>query len=474
LLTIADESSWVSPAQFALWTSGGRWLPASHLELLDQALVEALDAAAAGRLDGLAVSMPPQHGKSELCSKFLPAWFLGTHPDQRVILVGYEADFAASWGRKARVVLEEYGYLFGVAVSPCSSAARRWDIAGREGGMSAAGVGGPITGKGAHLLIIDDPIKNDEEARSASFRQKQWEWWQSVASTRLRPGGLVVLIQTRWHRDDLTGRILDQAAAAGRPWRQIRLTAIAEENDPLGRAPGEALWPEMYPLEKLEAIRATHTNYCWRAMYQQAPVTDGSTEWPDTYFGPGIWFEEWPATWRCRTVALDPSKGSDAKFGDYSAFVKLLVDAEGRYYVDADLARMNTQALVEQAVEIQRTFVPDGFAVEVNQFQQLLADELDRFAHSRRVWIPLVPIDNHVNKFVRIRRLTSLLAKGQIRFKARSIGAKLLVEQLREFPHGDHDDGPDALEMAVRVASDLMAAPDDKGPGWTTERAIAM
>lgn len=436
--------------------------------------MEAIDEAGHGRLDGLAVSMPPQHGKSELCSKYLPAWYLGTFPDRRVILVSYEADFAASWGRKARELLAEHGVDFGVSINSRSAAARRWDISGHEGGMSTAGVGGPITGKGAHLLIIDDPIKNDAEARSPHCREKQWEWWQSVASTRLRPGGLTVVIQTRWHRDDLTGKILAQAAEAGRNWKQIKLTAIAEEGDPLGRAIGQPLWPEVYTLEKLDAIRATRTNYYWRALYQQAPVTDGGTEWPDRCFGPDIWFDEWPRDWRCRVVALDPSKGTDAKFGDDSAFVMLMVGTDDHVYVDADLAIRNTQTIVDVAVEIQQRFRPDWFSVEINQFQELLADQILAAANERRIEMPLMGIQNNVNKLVRIRRLTPLLMRGQVRFKGDSPGARRLVEQLRDFPHGDHDDGPDALEMAIRTAGALMRASYDDGPGFTVDRAIAV
>jgi hypothetical protein len=120
-----------------------------HLALLDQTILEALEEAAAGRLDGLTVSMPPQHGKSELCSKYLPAWYLAAYPDRRVLLAGYEADFAASWGRKARDLLEEFGPLVGVRVSSRSKAVHHWQIADREGGMSTAGVGGPLTGQGA-------------------------------------------------------------------------------------------------------------------------------------------------------------------------------------------------------------------------------------------------------------------------------------------------------------------------------------
>ncbi len=241
-------------------------------------------------------------------------------------------------------------------------------------------------------------------------------------------------------------------------WRQIKLSALAEEDgdDPLGRDPGEALWPEMYGKERLEQIKAAHTPYYWQSLYQQNPIAEGSSEWPAEYFRPEMWFDEWPTHASCKTVALDPSKGSDAKFGDYSAFVKLLVTPEGVLYVDADLAIRDTAVIIDTALEIQRTFAPDWFAVETNQYQQLLADELLRQAAKRRMLVPLCSIDNQVNKQVRIRRLTPYLAQNRIRFKGDSPGARLLVEQLRDFPHADHDDGPDALEMAVRLAAQML------------------
>jgi len=455
LKQLEQDLAAMSPGAFAQIASQGRWIPARHLNYLDSVIVESIAQAEAGKLQGLVVSMPPQHGKSMLCSHYLPAWYLGSYPDRRVILTSYEADFAASWGRKARDLLELWSPIFGVRVSRRSSAANRWDLDGREGGMTAAGVGGPITGKGAHLLIIDDPIKNDEEARSSTFRLKQWDWWQSVATTRLRPGALVIVIQTRWHRDDLTGRILRQAAETGHNWRVVRFSALAEQEDVLGRQPGEALWPEVFTQERLEQVRATHTNYYWSSLYQQNPQAEGSAEWPDDFFGPGIYFNEWPPEYDCKVVALDPSKGVNSKFGDYSAFA-MVQTYEGKAYIDADMAIRNTSVIVETALEIQRTFRPDWFGVEVNQFQQLLADDINRQAAEQGVIMPLYTLDNQVNKLVRIRRLTPLLSQGKLRFKGGSPGARLLVEQLRDFPNGDHDDGPDALEMALRLAAELV------------------
>lgn len=445
----------MTPGLFAMAASEGRWKRAPHLKLLDRAIMESLQEAKAGQLFGLIVSMPPQHGKSELCSKYLPAWYLGTHPNNRVILTSYEADFAAGWGRKSRDLLEQHGDWFGIKVSRRSSSVHRWDIEGHEGGMTTAGVGGPITGRGAHLLIIDDPVKNDEEARSPTHRQKNWDWWQSTASTRLRPGALVVVIQTRWHRDDLTGKLLQSAALNGQKWRVIKLPAIAEENDPLGRAPGKALWPEVYTLERLKQVQASRTAYFWKAMYQQDPLAEGGTEWPESYFGSSIWFDEWPTEWNLKLASLDPSKGNEARGGDYGAFVKVMVGRDGNLYVDADLGLYNCEILSDIAVEIVRDFRPDGFAIEVNQFQELLAHMIQQRCINARVDCTFWKLTNTVNKLVRIRRLTDWLAKGNIRFKRDSHGARLLVDQLREFPTGAHDDGPDALEMAIRMGNEI-------------------
>jgi predicted phage terminase large subunit-like protein len=205
-----------------------------------------------------------------------------------------------------------------------------------------------------------------------------------------------------------------------------------------------------------EKNKATRTTYYWQSMFQQNPQAEGGTEWPADWFTPDIWFNEWPDSWQCKTVALDPSKGTDSKFGDYSAFVMLLVGLDGTLYVDADLQIRHVSTIVEDALTIQRWFRADGFGVETNQFQSLLADEMDRRAVETNTLLPSFGFNNTVNKLVRIRSLTQYFAKRRIRFKGGSRGAQLLVEQLRDFPLGDHDDGPDALEMAIRLAADLL------------------
>lgn len=260
-----------SPMDLAKVVWGDKWKVAPHLTLLNQKLVD----VAAGRVKRLVITMPPRNGKSLLTSENFPAWYLGTFPDRRIILASYGADFASEWGRKARAILEEYGpSLFGVKVSKDSSAANRWDIEGSRGGMQTAGVGGPITGKGADLLIIDDPVKNSEEANSFVYRQKTWEWYQSTAYTRLEPAGAVVLIQTRWHSDDLAGRVLAENGRTLEPWEVVNFPAIAETHDEIGRKPGDPLWPERYSLEDLRRIQGDVGVNVWASLYQQTPLDE--------------------------------------------------------------------------------------------------------------------------------------------------------------------------------------------------------
>lgn len=247
----------------------GRFKVPRHLDLLNRKLVD----VAAGRIPRLLVTMPPRHGKSMLTSHFFPAWYVGTKPDNRVLLAGYQAHFAARWGRRARGVMDGVGReLFDVAIDRKSSAADRWEIEGRMGGMETAGVGGALTGKGADLLIVDDPISNSEAADSETQRENLWEWWTSTAYTRLEPNASAVVIQTRWHEDDLAGRLLEEMEKGGEKWEVVNLPAIAEHGDALGRIPGESLWPERYDVAALTVKQRAVGSRVWSSLFQQSPT----------------------------------------------------------------------------------------------------------------------------------------------------------------------------------------------------------
>nr|MDP9473012.1 terminase family protein [Chloroflexota bacterium] len=228
--------------------------PARH-----HALIAAqLEAIERGELDRLIVTMPPRHGKSTLASEHFPAWYLGRNPDKRIIACSHTAQLAYTFSRRARNIVTAPAYPFTVRLASDLSAVQSWDIAGTRGGYVAAGVGGPITGMGANVLLIDDPVKSAEEADSPTYREAAWEWWTGTARTRLEPGGAVVVIGTRWHEDDLIGRLLQSGH-----WDVLHLPALSEDD--------AALWPERFDLAALERIRTEIGSRNWEAQYQGRP-----------------------------------------------------------------------------------------------------------------------------------------------------------------------------------------------------------
>lgn len=251
-----------------------RYNHAPHLEALDTALMQLTRFVETGGAEGvgrLIVEMPPRHGKTLSVSRLYPTWHLGRNPDHRVILVSYGADLAEKSGRAARniVASKAYGEVFpAVSLARDSKSISAWDIEGRDGGMDVLGIGAGATGKGAHLLVIDDPIKNREQAESELWRDKVWESYTDDLYTRLEPGGAIIVMMTRWHEDDLIGRLLTREVGK---WARLRLPALAEPDDPLGRSEGAALWPERYPANVLNDIGLTLGTYGWNALYQQAP-----------------------------------------------------------------------------------------------------------------------------------------------------------------------------------------------------------
>jgi len=434
--------------------------PARHLDFIDRAIVDAINGERPERV--IVIEAPPRHGKSELVSRWLPAWYVGSFPDRRVMLASYSGDFAREWGRQAKDTIAEHGReFFSVALDRTRRAASEWALAGARGGMVTAGIGGGFTGRGAHLMIIDDPIKNAEEAISETVRENHWSWWISTAFPRLEPtpespaGGLALVMATRWHEDDLSGRLLRwgdsaEGRAAGGV-RRISLPAYAGEDDPLGRKPGEPLWPERLGRDLLELRRAMLDAYWWESLYQQHPGTYGRSEWPSSYFSE-IWCDrsEWPDRFAASVVALDPSKGAGSKRGDYSATVFVGL-ARSTLWVDAQVRRRPVPTMCSESVAFAHAHGCDRFGVEANAFQDLLVGPLDdASSEAGGAPLPIDLVDNTVNKQLRISRLGPWLARGKFRF-LRNPDTERLLSQLRGFPFAEHDDGPDGLEMALRV-----------------------
>lgn len=260
--------------------------PARHMRFLCRKLEKASENPESRTM----ICEPPGHAKSFITSWHFPARYLSLHPDHNVIAVSHTDSFAEQWGRRVRNLMlgDEHRALYpDVAISEDSRAAGRWATT-QGGSYYATGVGGAVTGQRAHLILVDDPIRGIEDADSETVRENMWSWWAADLSTRLIPGGKIILIQTRWHLDDLAGRLIASESNGGDRWDKIILPAIAKEKDPLGRKPGEALWPEWQSVEALERIKRqpSMTARVWESLYQQSPVVEGGNVVKSSWFQP--------------------------------------------------------------------------------------------------------------------------------------------------------------------------------------------
>ena len=238
-------------------------------------IVDKLEALERGKIRRLMILMPPRHGKSLLSTTFFPAWYLGRHPEQFIITACYGQELADDFGRRVRNLVSDalhHAIFPGFRLAADSSSLRHFNTSA-GGCYYAVGTGGPITGRGAHLLIIDDPLKDRADAQSATLRRSLHEWYSSVAYTRLQPGAAIVLVQTRWHEDDLAGRLLREQPE---DWEVLSLPAIAEIDESF-RSAGEALWPERFSIHELEKIRITVGGPTWASLYQQRPAAAEGT-----------------------------------------------------------------------------------------------------------------------------------------------------------------------------------------------------
>lgn len=276
--------------EFCRITSRGKFQNPPHIRLM----TSRLHALAAREIRREMTLAPPRHGKSQLRAIYFPAWYLCNFPHHRVVIASNSADLAVQFSGRVRDIIDEFGHNFGIRVRDDRRSIDDWEIEhnGKRtgGGLYAVGVGGQLTGRGADLLIIDDPVKSAEEALSPGFRQKQWDWYASVADTRLEPGGVMCLTMTPWHGDDLHGRILE---VEPEEWNVLRLPALAEEDDPLGRPIGQPLWPERYGVEFFERKRKQDP-FWFDALFQLRPRPKDGGMFKEHWFKDKIVFSSAP------------------------------------------------------------------------------------------------------------------------------------------------------------------------------------
>lgn len=412
--------------------------------------------------------MPPRHGKSQLISEYFPAWYLGTFPDSRVILCSYGAEFARTWGRKSRDVLMEYGpHVFGVRVRDDSAAADQWNIYKHRGGMKTAGIGGDITGQGARLLIIDDPVKNWQEANSQLIRDRHFDWYTSTAYSRLTPDGRVIIVMTRWHHDDLAGRLLARAERGeGESWRVINLPAIAEDNDQLGRQPGQPLWPDGgFDNERLAAVKRESGSKVWVSLWQQKPSPEQGTTFKRSYFSKR--YRALPRL-RFKVMAID-SAFKEGVGSDYTAFALWGAADNGYYLIDTWRDKVEYPELKQSIRDRHAAWRPDLAIVEDKGSGTSAIQEL-----SRDTRIPILAYTPDGSKISRAEAVTPLLEAGLCYFPEAADWLGDFIEEHIRFPKDSHDDYVDTTSMALNRLKTFSVSytegdpfDSETGPGYT-------
>jgi len=452
-----------SPADLARIITGGRELQAPHLDLIDDAFAK----VNARRADRVGLFMPPRHGKSRRV-RWAVLWYLMLHPYRRVIIASYAASLAETHGRWLRDTIAANHELLNFHLRTSSRAAARWDIDATEGGLIAVGVGGGATGNGADIVIIDDPVKDAKDAESVAIQDDTWDWWNAVAQTRLEPGGAVVLIQTRWSPGDLGGRIL---ADDPDRWSTVDLPAIALTDDeyraldiepvpdPLGRAPGEALWPERYPPDVLAGTRRGVGERVWWALYQQQPRSPKGTLLSSADMRTArILASEVTATPTRRAVAVDPSGGGR----DTAGIIAGWLGNDQRLYLTHDRTGvMPSDAWAREAcllahetsadrIIIEKNYGGDMASLVIKTAWKALADEgaVEGFP-------PLITsVSSTVGKLLRAEPIAGQFREGRIHI----IGAlpKLEHEWTTWLPGTA---SPGRIDASVHLAHALLPAP---------------
>ena len=412
-------------------------------------MAHAFERVAKGELKRLIINMPPRHTKSEFASYLLPAWFLGKYPHKKVIQTSHTAELAVGFGRKVRNLVDQevYTRLFpGVGLQADSKAAGRW-ATNKGGDYFAIGVGGAVTGKGADLLIIDDPHSEQEAALAEvnpEIYDKVYEWYTSGPRQRLQPGGAIVIVMTRWSKRDLTGQVIKaEAQRGGEGWEVIEFPAILPSGNPL--------WPEFWSLTELSALKEELPNSKWMAQYQQNPVSESSAivkrEWWQT------WEQEDPPHCDFVLQAWDTAFEKTNR-SDYSACTTW-----GVFYqedpdtgkietniilLDAYRERLEFPALKKKAMDQYEEFEPDSIIIEKKASGAPLIYEM------RAMGIPVqefTPVKGN-DKISRLNAVSDLFASGRV-WAPNISWAEEVIDEVASFPSGEHDDYVDSVSLAL-------------------------
>jgi predicted phage terminase large subunit-like protein len=411
-------------------------------------MAAAFERVARGECKRLIINMPPRHTKSEFASYLLPAWFLGNYPDKKVIQTSHTAELAVGFGRKVRNLVDSdvYKDIFpGVALQSDSKAAGRW-ATNKGGDYFAIGVGGAVTGKGADLLIIDDPHSEQEATlaeTNAEVYDKTYEWYTSGPRQRLQPGGAIVIVMTRWSKKDLTGQVLKSAAQrSGEEWEVIEFPALLPS--------GRPLWPEFWSLKELQALKSELPNGKWMAQYMQQPTSDVSAiikrEWWK------IWEDEDPPycdfliqSWD--TAFLKTERSDYSACTTWGVFYKpddTGLNQANIILLNAIKKRMEFPELKKKAYDEYKEWDPDALIIEAKASGAPLVFELRAMGIPVQEYTPSRGND----KIARLNSVADIFASGLV-WVPNTHWAEELVEEVASFPSGEHDDLVDSTSQAL-------------------------
>lgn len=413
------------------------FIPAKHHLLL----IEALEAVERGECDRLMVCMPPGSAKSTYTSVIFPAWFLGRNPSLSVIAASHTQELAERFGRRVRniLTLPAFGNVFGLGLAEDSQAAGRWDT-DKGGEYFAAGVGGSITGRRADLAIIDDPVKSREDADSERMRSRAWDWYVNDLLTRLKPGAKQIVVMTRWHEDDLGGRILERERDR---WRVVEIPMEAMPGDPLGREVGERLWPEWFTDEMVRVAKMDMR--AWNALYQQQPAADEGDYFKREWFGeytdppPGL-----------RTYGASDYGVTDGG-GDYTEHGVFGVDAQGNLYVlDWWRKQASADVWIDAKCDLILEHEPQCWFGESGPIRRAVEPFLSRRMSERQAFCRVEWLASISDKPTRARSFQAMASMGKVFFPKHATWAADVIGQLLRFPAGKHDDAVDVCSLIGR------------------------
>ncbi len=449
---LVRRAAFLSLAEWSQYTNPNYLIGPPHKKIID-----ALERVCAGKCKRLMIFCPPRIGKSEAVSVNFPPFYLGHHPDANVIMASYGASLAELNSKKARNLLSVHGNdVFSVTVDRGSSAVNQWNVEGHRGGLAAVGVDGPATGKGADLVIIDDPVKGMKEAISEVVRATTIQWYKTDIHTRLHPGASIVLLQTRWHEGDLAGYLLDEMKQGGEKWEVISMPMIDDDT-------GAHLWPGRYTDAEIEGMKA-QGSIAWEALYQQRPTAMEGGMFKRSFWKywakvPGV-----PGANRLRGANMDPSVGLPPKFDN----VIISVDATFKDGAKNDFVSIttwgseNANRFLLRRIKRRLTFTEtlrvlrDEVKICKLQFSRsmkiLIEDKANGSAIIDTLTVELgsvIPVEPDGGKEARASAVQPQIEGGNVYLPEDDPTIDEFINEFASFPKGRHDDEVDSTSQAL-------------------------